>query len=66
MTGVTGSKTMDNDETLWNESKANAVRVVNAPGPKFFVQTAYLAAGARVVRSKCHSDGYVTVQRYKR
>lgn len=57
---------MDNDTMIWDAAKANAVRVVTAPGQKFCVETAYQADGSRVVLTKCHGDGYVTVVTYKR
>jgi hypothetical protein len=57
---------MNDNNTTWDAAKASAVRVVTAPGPKFCVETAYQADGSRVVRSKCHGDGYVTVTTYKR
>lgn len=54
------------NESEWQSAKANAVRVVTAPGPKFYVETAYQADGSRVVRTKCHGDGYVTIVAYSR
>lgn len=52
---------MTNQDAIWTAAKASAVQMVRAPGPKFFVETAYQADGSRVVRTKCHGDGYVTV-----
>lgn len=53
-------------EEQWMQAKSNAVRNEIAPGPKFCVETAYQADGSRVVRTKCHGDGYVTIATYKR
>lgn len=55
---------MANQEAIWTAAKTSAVRVVTAPGPKFCVETAFQTDGSRVVRTKCHGDGYITVATY--